>query len=212
MSDNPIHPTAQETETPVKPDVNYSVAETEADRQAYFAIREAAYDEDLSFPRGAGAESAADADSLIILARDGGMILGGARLQLAENREDLHLVKLLPDYRKRLLASIQLGDDCAEYGALALIPSHRNTAITLGLYLYSEMVCRARLIRHVLFATERVRSRLYHRAYKAAYGKVLLPPTEYDEVCDFEPADEGWRAMGKLTLSVITFHYWGAAA
>ena len=192
----------------MKNKITYAVAETESERQAYFAIRLAAFNEDTKFPVGVGAECAIDTDSIIIIAKYSDTILGGARLVLAAGRQDLPLVAVLPDYRQHLSErGIVYGDDCAEYGALAIIPSHRNATVTLGLYFYSETVARERRIRHVLFTTGPARSRLYRRSYEIAYGNVSNPPTTYQEVSNFLAADPAWQDFGKLTLSVITFHY-----
>ena len=192
-------------------ETDYAAAETEAERQAYFAIREAAYATVAGQPD--GRESMEDEGSLIIIAKQGGEVVAGARMVLARQRDVLPLQKGLPDYQKHLPPEINAGPDCAEYGALALAAGNRDLGLTLGLYLHSEKVARSLGLRHVFFAAELARARLYQRAYRTAYGRQESPPTKFVEVCDFmPPEDSAWHVWGMMRLSVITFHYGEVAA
>ncbi|MFZ0406625.1 MAG: hypothetical protein WAM11_00730 [Cyanobium sp.] len=200
------HLLVSEAKTLAKPDITYRVAETESERQAYFAIREAAY---AAIPgQQDGRQSAEDNGSLIIIACKSGEIMGGARIVLTRERDVLPLEKALPDYQKRLPPEVKAGQDCAEYGALALASGNKDMGLTLGLYLYSEKVARSLGLQHVFFSAELARARLYLRAYRTAYGRHESPPTEFVEICDFmPPVDSAWHVWGMMRLSVITFHY-----
>lgn len=187
-------------------ETKYSVAETGDERQAYFAIRQMAYATVPGQPD--GRESIEDERSLIIIAKQGDVVVAGARMVLARQREVLPLEKGLPDYQKHLPSEMSAGPDCAEYGALALAAGSRGLGLTLGLYLHSEMVARSLGLRHVFFAAELARARLYQRAYRSAYGHQESPQTHFVEVCDFmPPVDSAWHVWGMMRLSVITFHY-----
>ncbi|MGZ0019248.1 N-acyl amino acid synthase FeeM domain-containing protein [Nitrosomonas sp. wSCUT-2] len=187
-------------------EIEYGVAETEADRREYIRIRKSAYAAKRGSPD--ASTCAADKDGIIIIARKNGLIFGGARLVLASRCASLPIDKALPDYRHHLPKGFIVGSDCADYGGVALQPGTRRPGITLGLFLYTEKVARSHLVRHVLCASEQARARLYLRAYHHSYGGVQNPPTTYQEVCDLmPPEDSPWRVWGLMRLSIVSFHY-----
>lgn len=187
-------------------EIEYGVAETEEDRTEYFRIREIAYATKPGNPD--GRVSVADEGGIIIISRQSGEMLGGARLALAARCASLPIGKFLPDYQNHLPQGFVIGPDCADYGGLALHPKANSLNISLGLFLHSEKVARSYRIRHVIFASEQARARLYLRAYRHSYGGVQNPPTTYQEVCDLmPPEDSPWRVWGLMKLSIVSFHY-----